>query len=464
MTAQNWAVFLWEVLMSRIIFKAKYLRSESKTDRGGFIGYIATRTGAVLNMDKMVHVKPTDKQKELINQLSDEFPSIKLQKEYKKYVEQPSVASASELIDAACEENYSQISKKEDFVSYIAERPGVVKTGTHGLFSIEDGPIPLERIKNEVKEHSGIIWTHVLSLRREDAIEFGYETQEAWKNLLRKNHFKMAKSMNIEPQHFHWYAAFHDTAHHPHVHIVMYSDDPKQGHLTIKGIDKMRSAFVSDIFKDELTGIYQHKEEIKEQIKAEIVEMINKFPKVKEPERMNELMLQLHESLKEYKGKITYGYLSKGLKAQVDDVMREIEKIPEVNQLLEKWKELIGLQYSYYSDTVQPEVSFIHDKTFRPLKNKVIAFALNYDEGHFEVDSFDDLKVQLTGRKPDKRDDEGPVSLKVTLSLLHHLGNLVRKSAGIKNDQLQSDKAMRFKTKLQKMALGQNENDTQQFG
>jgi len=89
---------------------------------------------------------------------------------------------------------------------------------------------------------------------------------------------------------------------------------------------------------------------------------------------------------------------------------------------------------------------------------------LNYDEGHFEVDSFDDLKVQLTGRKPDKRDDEGPVSLKVTLSLLHHLGNLVRKSAGIKNDQLQSDKAMRFKTKLQKMALGQNENDTQQFG
>ncbi|MBP3399872.1 MAG: hypothetical protein J6K75_08950 [Erysipelotrichaceae bacterium] len=370
----------------------------------------------------------------MINQLSDEFPSIKLQKEYKKYVEQPSIASASELIDAACEENYLQISKKEDFVSYIAERPGVVKTGTHGLFSIEDGPIPLERIKNEVKEHTGIIWTHVLSLRREDDIEFGYETQEAWKNLLRKNHFKMAKSMNIEPQHFHWYAAFHDTAHHPHVHIVMYSDDPKQGHLTIKGIDKMRSAFVSDIFKDELTGIYQHKEEIKEKLKAEIDDLIGELSKIKEPERMNELMLQLHESLKEHKGKITYGYLQKGMKAQVDDVMSEIEKIPEVNQLLKKWKELIGLQYSYYSDTVQPEVSFVHDKTFRPLKNKIIAFSLNYDEGHFEVNSFDDLKVQLTGRKPDESKVEGPVSLKMTLSLLHHLGNLVRKSAGIKND------------------------------
>ncbi len=449
--------------MSRIIFKAKYLKPESKTDRGGFIGYIATRTGAVMNMDQLIHVKPSDKQKKLINELSDEFPSIKLQKEYKKYVEQPSVASASELIDAACEEHYSQISKKEDFVSYIAERPGVVKTGTHGLFSIEDEPIPLERIKSEVKDHTGNIWTHVLSLRREDAIEFGYETQDAWKHLLRKNHFKMANAMNIEPQHYHWYAAFHDTAHHPHVHIVMYSDDPKQGHLSIKGIDAMRSAFVSDIFKDELTGLYQHKEEIKEQLKTEITSLIGKLHKVKEPERMSELMLQLHESLKEHKGKSTYGYLSKSLKAQVDDIMQEIEKIPEVNQLLEKWKELIGLQYSYYSDTVQPEVSFVHDKKFRPLKNKIIEFALNYDEGHFEVDSFDDLKVQLTGRKPVEKDVEGSVSFKATISLLHHLENLVRKSVGIKNDQLQSDKAMRFKTKLQKMALGQNENDTQQF-
>ena len=141
--------------MARIILKSKYLKPESAADRGGFVGYIATRSGTVMNMDELIYVKPTEKQKKLIEELTNEFPSIKLQKEYKEYKQHPSIATATELIDAACEDKYSQISKKEDFISYIAERPGVVKSGVHGLFGIEDKPLVLEHVKNEIKEHEG---------------------------------------------------------------------------------------------------------------------------------------------------------------------------------------------------------------------------------------------------------------------------------------------------------------------
>ena len=62
--------------------------------------------------------------------------------------------------------------------------------------------------------------------------------------------------------------------------------------------------------------------------------------------------------------------------------------------------------------------------------------AMNYDEACFEIDSFTDLKVQLTGRKPVGSDVEGPISLKATLSLLHHLYDLVQQSAEIKNESV----------------------------
>lgn len=428
--------------MARIILKSKYLKPSSSEDRGGFIGYIATRSGTVMNMEQLIHVQPTEKQKELIENLVNEFPSIKLQKEYKDFKEHPSVASATELIDSACEEKYGQISKKEDFISYIAERPGVVKRGVHGLFSIEDEPIVLEHVKDQIKEHSGNIWTHVLSLRREDAELTGFDIQEAWVNLLRKNHFKMAEAMKIEPQYFHWYAAFHDTAYHPHVHIVMYSSDENQGYLTNKGIESMKRVFATDIFRQELNEIYIEKDKVKQQLKQEIQNLTSKLEKVPENQSLNDLMIDLSKELKTYQGKKTYGYLPKRLKSKVNRIMVEVEKMPEVKELLEKWRELIHLQHSIYSSDPQKEISFISDKTFRSLKNQIIqeAVSLNLEN------------------------DQSTATVCCTFSLLRHLSKVFKKNAGVQGNDLKSDKAVKLNTKLQKMALGQNENDTQQFG
>ncbi len=430
--------------MSRIILKSKYLKPKSKTDRGGFVSYIATRTGVVKNLDQLIHVKPTDKQKKLIDDLKSELPSIKLQKEFKAFMENPSVASASELIDAVCEKHYGEVSKKEDFVSYIAERPGVVKSGVHGLFGIEDKQLVLEHVKNEIKEHEGNIWTHVLSIKRDDAILTGFDTQDAWIHLLRKNHFKMAEAMKINPSQFRWYAAFHDTAYHPHVHIVMYSSDPEQGYLTNNGIEAMKSVFATEIFKNKLSEIYLEKDNIKKKLKAEISEMLPRLERVAEHHTIKSMMMDLHHDLLNYQGRHSYGYLPKGMKMKVDRIMEEIEKIPEVTDLMKKWKELIGLQYSIYSNEEIPDVSFVHDKTFRPLKNQIIKEAMNINEQNTdESTAFD--------------------AMGGTFSLLKHLGGIIRKNAQIQTNDLKSDKAIKLKTKLQKMALGQNENDTQQF-
>ena len=445
--------------------KSKYLKTESKTDRGGFVGYIATRTGAVMNLEKLEKVKPTEKQIKLIIQLSEEFPSMKLLDEHKKYRYNPSIASASELIDAVCEEQYAHIGKKEDFLSYIAERPGVVKSGAHGLFTIEDQIDSLENIKEKIKDHDGHIWTHVLSLERADAIEFGFDTQEAWKHLLRKNHFKMAEAMKIQPQNFHWYAAFHDTAHHPHVHIIMYSDDPKQGYLSPKGIDSMKTFFATDIFKEPLSDVYRQKEEVKKQLKTEIADCLTQLSLVQENQTINGMMQDLRVSMKAHSGKKYYGYLSKDLKNEVDNIMVEIEKIPEVDNLLQKWKQLRLQQYEIYSDSKEPDFSFVHDKTFRPLKNMIIAIAASPDD---ELKEMEDelIKMQLSGKKPQEviHDEQGTSVWMTTCSLIRYLSKIIQKSTNIKSNHVQSDKMQRIKEKHLKVALGQNENDTHQFG
>ena len=273
-----------------------------------------------------------------------------------------------------------------------------------------------------------------------------------------KKAYHMAEAMNIEPQHFHWYAAFHDTAHHPHVHIVMYSDNPKQGHLSTKGIDKMKTFFATDIFKEVLTDVYQQKEEVKKQLKSEISECLTQLKFVQESPVIHEQMMKLRESLKEHTGRKSYAYLSKELKTEVDQIMMEFEKIPEVQELLNKWKQLRVQQYEIYSDSKEPDFSIVHDKTFRPLKNMIIAFAANSDTIQSEI-----IKMQLSGAKSKEMNQNDEPLLTTTGFLIRSLSKIIQKSTKTHLSSVQSDKMQRIKEKQLKMALGQNEKDTQQF-
>ena len=42
----------------------------------------------------------------------------------------------------------------------------------------------LEKVAKEIADHSGNVWTHVVSLRRDDAQKMGYDNLKAWRDLV----------------------------------------------------------------------------------------------------------------------------------------------------------------------------------------------------------------------------------------------------------------------------------------
>ena len=100
-------------------------------------------------------------------------------------------------------------------MKYIATRPRAERLGDHGLFGDEE-TVNLEQAMQELDQYNGNVWTHILSLKREDAARLGYDNAKAWRNLLRANRNEVAAAMNQSNQITSaWYAAFHDEASIP---------------------------------------------------------------------------------------------------------------------------------------------------------------------------------------------------------------------------------------------------------
>ena len=65
-------------------------------------------------------------------------------------------------------------------MDYIANRPRVERIGEHGLFTDAGKAVVLKQVQEETANHKGPVWTHVISLRREDAARLGYDSAEQW--------------------------------------------------------------------------------------------------------------------------------------------------------------------------------------------------------------------------------------------------------------------------------------------
>ena len=228
---------------SQIIVTSRYLKSgkRGKTKRLNFTRYIATRETVEKRPQNIG--KTTDNQKQLISELVKEFPMSKKYLEYADYISKPTSENASELISTIIERHADVIGNKRNFVGYMAMRPGAERRGEHGLFNDSDAPIDLNAVANEISEHPGYVWTHVVSLRREDAVRLGYTNSDKWRVLVMRHIEDIAKAQNIPLANLKWYAAFHDTTHHPHIHLLVYSKDPRQGYLTNECIERIRSVF-----------------------------------------------------------------------------------------------------------------------------------------------------------------------------------------------------------------------------
>lgn len=256
--------------MARLIVTSRFLKKSSAKIKN-YVKYIATREGVEVR-DQTVTDKntpATEKQLELIQSLLKDFPQTKQYLEYSDFQSVKTIENASELIAAVVERNADVIGNRQNFVGYMALRPGVEKRGLHGLFTDSDAPIVLDQVAKEIANHKGNVWSHVVSLRREDAIRLGYDNSDAWRELVKRHVVDIAEQTKISLKNLRWYAAFHDTTHHPHIHLIVYSADPKQGFLTKQGINKIRSKFANDIFHDELQSLYQEQTVRRDELKQE---------------------------------------------------------------------------------------------------------------------------------------------------------------------------------------------------
>ena len=278
-------------------------------------------------------------------------------------------------------------------MKYIATRPRVERHGEHGLFS--NRPVSLDASLKEVEEHSGNVWTFIWSLRREDAARLGYDHAESWQKLIKAHQVEIAGAMNIPPDQLRWCAAFHDEGGHPHVHAMVWSADPKRGHLTREGINAIRSKLTNDIFQDELYSLYLEKDISYKDLIAMTRQTMRELTKKMQTEfcdssEIGAKMLTLSQSLETAKGKKIYGYLKKSTKAQVDNIVDELAKIPEVAECYAAWNKLRDELEIYYKDTPRQHLPLSQQKEFRAIKNLVIQEAENL---HRNVFTFEDADM-----------------------------------------------------------------------
>lgn len=372
--------------MVRLIQKSAFIKPGGA---GGYMKYIATRE----RVEKLDGSGPvTENQRSLVDNLLRDFPEAKDLEEYEDYRTAPTSGSASALISAALDANAYEVVGREGYMKYIATRPRVERHGEHGLFS--NRPVSLDASLKEIEEHPGNVWTFIWSLRREDAARLGYDHAENWQKLIKAHQVEIAEAMKIPSDQLRWCAAFHDEGGHPHVHAMVWSADPQRGHLTREGINAIRSQLSNDIFQDELYSLYQEKDISYKELVATARRSMRELTRKMRTEfcdspLIGEKILALSQSLESAKGKKVYGYLKKSTKAQVDDIVGDLAKIPAVAECYAIWNKLRDELEGYYKDTPRQHLPLSQQKEFRAIKNLVIREAENLRRNVFTFEDAD---------------------------------------------------------------------------
>lgn len=386
----------------RLVQKSGYIQ---KGGAAGYMQYIATRERS----EQLEGSGPaTSKQQTLINKLLRDFPDSEKLIEYDDYQANPTLGNASAFITMAIDSNAHTLKESDVYMRYIATRPRAVRQGDHGLFS-DSASVSLDKAMKEVAEHRGNVWTIIYSLRREDAQRLGYDSAARWRQLLQSHQTEIAKAMKIPLGQLRWYAAFHDEGHHPHVHVMVWSADPKQGYLTKDGIRAMRSVLTNDIFQDDLHPLYQRKDISYKDLTAAAKEKMGKLTQQMEQgicyqPSIADKMTELAKALESVTGRKVYGYLPKPIKAQVDTIVDELSQIPEVAECYGVWNGLKDELDGYYKENPRQHLPLSQQKEFKAIKNVVIQEALGLQRREFTFEDEgmkDEPEPEFESQEPD---------------------------------------------------------------
>ena len=387
--------------MARLIIKSPYIKCGGGQNASGYLQYIATRERVEIVPDDR---PPTRKQEQLIQKLVKDFSDTKELLEYDDYKATPTKANASAFITLALEQNWSRVQSTEGYAKYIATRPRAERLGTHGLFG-DAGPVSLDAAMDELSHYTGNVWTHIISLKREDAARLGYDNAAAWRTLLRAHRNDIAAAMNIDPRDFRWYAAFHNEGNHPHIHMMAWSPKPGQAYLDRNGIKEIKSVLTNEIFQQDLLHLYETKstarDELVQQTRQVMLELAQRMRHglciCPAAERG---LWELSQKMNDVQGKKVYGYLPKPMKQLVDKVVDAMEKLPVVNECYKKWWELQCQVNDYYFEQQRQRPPLSQQKEFRQIKNAVIREAEHIRQGRM---SFEDTAMQQEDEQLDDR-------------------------------------------------------------
>ena len=371
------------------------------------------------------------------------------------------------------------------YMRYIATRPRAEKHEGHGLFGAEPH-VDLEKTIQELKAHEGNVWTIIYSLRREDAARLGYDNAESWRLALLAHQNDFAEAMQILPEHLHWYAAFHDEGEHPHIHMMLWSDDPRYGFLRKDRLLHMQSVLTNTIYADELKEIYIQKDvaykEVTEAAREIMREIVDRMESTAEPPAsIQQKLLELATELRTVGGKKQYGYLKKPLKDKVDSIVDELEKLPEVAAYYSVWNGLRDTLEGYYKNRPRQHNPLSQQKEFRAIKNAIIQEAerlrqqMEQESSQGEEPSAENTSTG-TSTNPTLADENTSSAashparlpseyiLNSTIRLFHQMGRIFRDNAAPPSNPMgiRVDSKRRKKLMQKRLAMGHKQDDHEQ--
>ena len=455
--------------------------------------YIATREGVEVLTGKG---PATEKQTEMVAKLLKDFPDMRDSFEYEDYKQAPTLHTASALISAALDSHMQNLQSENGYLTengylcYIATRPGAEKHGAHGLFGREENT-NLTAAMHDLTAHDGNVWTIIYSLHREDAERLGYNNAAAWRKLLISQQNKFSEAFHIPASALHWYAAYHDADTHPHIHMMIWTD--QETVLKRDAVVKLRSAMTNSIFQAELENLYIQKDaayrDVSEAARAVMHELVDRMESASEPPpSIQQKLLELALELRTVSGKKQYGYLKKPLKDKVDSIVDELEKLPEVAAYYSVWNGLRDTLEGYYKNRPRQHNPLSHQKEFRAIKNAIIQEAERLRQQMEQVQA---TSEQETSQEEEPSSEETSTDtstnptlanentsftpsrpaqlpseylLNSTIRLFHQMGRIFRDNAAPPSNPMgiRVDSKRRKKLMQKRLAMGHKQDDHEQ--
>ena len=480
--------------MSHIRFMSPYLKGGRDAAKlSNRTRYIATRPGVEVLRGEHSEQPATKKQQAYIQRLLRDFHGADELLEYEDYRNAPTQGNANAFIRQVQEDFAEPMSRMENYLDYVSHRPGVQLDGEHGLWCAGGKVRNLSQAVREVAEHTGSVWTPVVAIRREDAERLGYNDADSWRHLVCACAPEIARGYKIPLEHLRWYAAFHRKEDSVHIHMVVFSSDPKEGYLTRQGIQQVKSAFGRRIFQQDLLHVYEQKTEYRDTLSRDAERaMAGLIAQMETGQFQNEtlerLVLELAQRLQSTKGKKVYGYLQPKTKALVDAIVDELAKDERVAAAYDLWNQMREEVCRTYSEQLPERLPLSKQKEFKAVRNMVIREMLRL--GRREPPATDEVvhgftpsgtppaqsgmphgahhppqKVTHHQRTQTHRAVSHADTARCVLQLFHNMGRIFREQSA--SDAIQAclhiDKKRRRMLREKRMALGHKADDHEEL-